>query len=71
MGLSDLCNKVLPFRLDNGTSRPADDTPMHIAKIMLEKNSVATLTNVLTDVDLTYPDIRNLITVVLRPLEYL
>lgn len=71
MGLAELCNKLLSFRIDTRPSKPADDTPMHIAKIMLEKNFVATLTNVLADVDFDYPNIRNVITAVLRPLEFL
>ena len=71
MGLADLCNKLLSFRIGNGNAKPVDESPMHIAKIMLEKNFVATLTNVQTDIDLNYPHIKNPITAGLRPLEYL
>ena len=40
-------------------------------KVMLEKNFVATLTNALAEVDPNFPDIRGVVTGILRPLEYL
>ena len=51
--------------------KAGDEVPTHIAKVMLEKNFVATLTNVLSEVDLNYPNIRNVVSSVLRPLEHL
>ena len=51
--------------------KAGDEVPTHIAKVMLEKNFVATLTNVLSEVDLNYPNIRIVISFVLRPLQCL
>jgi E3 ubiquitin-protein ligase HUWE1 len=68
--LSELCYRLL-------TARPAimpkhyDDPSLHIAKIMLEKGFVPLLTAALAEVDLTYPRVKNLITAVVQPLEYL
>ncbi len=44
---------------------------MQIAKIMLEKSYVATLTTVMSDIDLKFPNVKNLISGLLRPLEHL
>ncbi|KAF8625408.1 hypothetical protein AX15_005373 [Amanita polypyramis BW_CC] len=69
--LSELCYRLLTIRLSSSTRKPQDDTPTHIAKVMLEKNLVPTLTTALSEVDLNYPNVRGLISVILRPLEYL
>ncbi|KAF8629680.1 hypothetical protein AX17_005616 [Amanita inopinata Kibby_2008] len=71
LALSELCYRLLTIRLSSSTRKPQDDTPTHIAKVMLEKNLVATLTTALSEVDLNYPNIRGLISSILRPLEYL
>lgn len=71
LALAELCYRLLTIRLSSSTRKPQDDTPTHIAKIMLEKNIVATLTTALSEVDLNYPHVRGLISAILRPLEYL
>ncbi|KAJ3790759.1 hypothetical protein GGU10DRAFT_281593 [Lentinula aff. detonsa] len=67
--LSDLCHRLLTVRFTS--TRKHEDSPTQIAKVMLEKNFVATLTNVLSDVDLNYPNIRTLVVAILKPLEHL
>lgn len=72
LALADLCHRLLTVRFNSGApNRSQEDTPIQIAKIMLEKNYVATLTHILSDVDLNYPNMRNLISAILRPLEHL
>ncbi|CAL1707508.1 unnamed protein product [Somion occarium] len=71
LALADLCHRLLSVRFNIGPRRGSDDAPTHIAKIMLEKNFVATLTNVLAEVDLNYPNIKAVVAGILRPLEYL
>jgi E3 ubiquitin-protein ligase HUWE1 len=68
--LSDLCHRLLTVRF-NAARKPQDETPTHIAKVMLEKNFVSTLTNALAEVDLNYPNVRSLVAAILRPLEHL
>ena len=69
--LSDLCHRLLTVRFNAVARKPQDETPTHIAKVMLEKNFVSTLTNALAEVDLNYPNVRSLVAVILRPLEHL
>lgn len=72
LALADLCHRLLTVRVNPNTRKQQqDDVPTHLAKIMLEKNFVATLTNALSEVDLNYPNVRNLVASVLRPLEHL
>lgn len=72
LALTDLCNRLLTVRFSTNASRkPLEESTTHVAKIMLEKNFVATLTNALGEVDLNFPNIRNLVASVLRPLENL
>ena len=72
LALADLCHRLLTVRINPNTRKQQqDDVPTHLAKIMLEKNFVATLTNALSEVDLNYPNVRNLVASVLRPLEHL
>ncbi|KAI5123932.1 hypothetical protein M0805_006347 [Coniferiporia weirii] len=72
LALADLCHRLLTVRFGSaGSTKGVEETPMHLAKIMLEKNFVATLTGVLSDVDLNYPNMRSLVAAILRPLEYL
>lgn len=70
LALADLCHRLLTVRF-NSPSRKHDEIPTHIAKVMLEKNFVATLTNALAEVDLNYPNVRGLVASLLRPLEHL
>jgi E3 ubiquitin-protein ligase HUWE1 len=69
LALADLCHRLLTVRVNR--KQQQDDISTHLAKIMLEKNFVATLTSALAEVDLNYPNVRNLVASVLRPLENL
>lgn len=72
LALADLCHRLLTVRVNATNSRKQqDDVPTHLAKIMLEKNFVAVLTSALSEVDLNYPNVRNLVAAILRPLEFL
>ncbi|KAJ7647304.1 hypothetical protein FB45DRAFT_975025 [Roridomyces roridus] len=71
LALADLCHRLLTVRFNSSSRKHQDDTPTHIAKVMLEKNFVATLTTALSEVDLNYPNVRGLVASILRPLEYL
>ncbi|CAG8513467.1 7938_t:CDS:10, partial [Acaulospora morrowiae] len=72
LALAELCHALLTARTSpNITHKPAEDGPASIAKIMLDKNFVNTLTDALFDVDLNYPSARILITALLKPFEYL
>jgi E3 ubiquitin-protein ligase HUWE1 len=71
LALADLCNRLLTVRFNATSRKQQDDTPTHLAKIMLEKNFVATLTNALSEVDLNYPNVRGVVGAILRPLELL
>lgn len=71
LALSDLCHRLLTVRFNAVIRKSQDETPTHIAKVMLEKNFVATLTNALAEVDLNYPNVRSLVAGILRPLEHL
>ena len=71
--LGDLFYKVLSVRPPCVSSSVGlGDKPQHdLAKIMLEKNYIAALTNALADVDLNYPNSRKVIKAMLRPLKLL
>lgn len=71
LALCDLCHRLLTVRVNPNTRKNQDDVPTHLAKIMLEKNFVAVLTTALSEVDLNYPNVRNLVAAILRPLEFL
>lgn len=71
LALADLCHRLLTVRVNPTSRKNQDDIPTHVAKIMLEKNFVAILTTALAEVDLNYPNVRNLVAAILRPLEYL
>ncbi|KAF8985816.1 hypothetical protein BGZ46_001784 [Entomortierella lignicola] len=72
LSLSELSYKIL-----NSTPVPGsipktnDDTSINIVKVMLEKNFITTLTNVIADIDLNYPHAKVLVNAVLKPLEHL
>lgn len=68
--LAELCHRLLTVR-PSATSKKQDETPTHIAKVMLEKSFVGTLTSALGEVDLNYPNVKQLVSSILRPLEYL
>ncbi|PLW06105.1 hypothetical protein PCANC_26098 [Puccinia coronata f. sp. avenae] len=70
--LSDLTCRLLtaaPFA-QRPSERPSE-APTQIAKIMLEKNFAALLSNALADVDLNFPSVQRLLNYILRPLEHL
>jgi E3 ubiquitin-protein ligase HUWE1 len=71
LALADLCYRLLTVRFNPGLRKPLEETPTHIAKIMLEKNFVSTLTNALAEVDLNYPNVRVVVAAILKPLELL
>ena len=71
LALADLCYRLLTVRFNPGLRKPHEETPTHIAKIMLEKNFVSTLTNALAEVDLNYPNVRVVVAAMLKPLELL
>jgi E3 ubiquitin-protein ligase HUWE1 len=71
LALADLCHRLLTVRINTTSRKQADDTPTHMAKVMLEKNFVSTLTNALVEVDLNFPNVRGLVASILRPIEHL
>lgn len=70
LALADLCHRLLTVR-PYSVSKKQDEIPTHIAKVMLEKNFVGILTNALGEIDLNYPNVRHLVSAILRPLEHL
>ncbi|KIJ61312.1 hypothetical protein HYDPIDRAFT_31398 [Hydnomerulius pinastri MD-312] len=71
LALAELCHRLLTVRFNNGARKLQDEGTTHVAKIMLEKNFVSTLTSALSEVDLNFPNVRGLVASVLRPLENL
>ncbi|KAF8712347.1 hypothetical protein RHS03_01066, partial [Rhizoctonia solani] len=68
---AELCSLLLTPQPTISSKPVQDDVTIHLAKIMLEKNFVGTLTSVLGELDLNYPNVKSLISAILRPLEYL
>ncbi|KAF9293048.1 hypothetical protein BGZ74_011879, partial [Mortierella antarctica] len=72
LSLSELSFKILSASGTAGsTAKPNEDMSINIVKVMLEKNFITTLTNVLADIDLNYPHAKVLANAVLKPLEHL
>jgi E3 ubiquitin-protein ligase HUWE1 len=71
LALADICHQLLTVRMNLGSRKQQDEVPTHMAKIMLEKNFVTILTTALSEIDLNYPNVRNLVAAMLRPLEHL
>jgi len=71
--LGDLFYKVLSVRPPCVSSSVglSDKPQRDLAKIMLEKNYIAALTNALADIDLNYPNSRKVIKSMLKPLKLL
>jgi E3 ubiquitin-protein ligase HUWE1 len=67
LALSELCHRLLTVRFNSSTRKVPEDSPTHIAKVMLEKNFVAHLTNALGEIDLNYPNVRGLVSALLKP----
>ncbi|KAG5220011.1 E3 ubiquitin-protein ligase [Salix suchowensis] len=71
LSLADLCYRLLTVKFNSNPRRQGEESSTHIAKIMLEKNFVAILTNAISEVDLNYPNVRSLVAAILKPLELL
>lgn len=71
LALADLCNRLLTVRFNSAQRKSNEEFPTHIAKVMLEKNFVATLTNAVSEIDLNYPNVRGVVTSILKPLDLL
>ncbi|CAE7209973.1 unnamed protein product [Rhizoctonia solani] len=68
---AELCSLLLTPQPTLSSKPAQDDVTVHLAKIMLEKNFVGILTSVLGELDLNYPNVKSLVSAILRPLEYL
>ncbi|QRV79604.1 E3 ubiquitin-protein ligase HUWE1 [Ceratobasidium sp. AG-Ba] len=68
---ADLCTRLLTPQPTIASKPAQDDVTIHLAKVMLEKNFVGILTTVVGEIDLNYPNIKVLVSALLRPLEYL
>ncbi|KAF9096459.1 hypothetical protein BGX23_011187 [Mortierella sp. AD031] len=72
LALSELSFKLLgSSTTPGGLPKPTNDVSMNVVKVMLEKNFITTLTNVVADIDLNYPHAKVMVTALLRPLESL
>ncbi|KAF9353291.1 hypothetical protein BGX26_008924 [Mortierella sp. AD094] len=72
LSLSELSYKILTATPAPGSvQKTNDDISINIVKVMLEKNFIMTLTNVVADIDLNYPHAKVLVNAVLKPLEHL
>jgi len=73
LALAELCYAILTARTSpsNNANKPIDDGPASVAKLMLDKNFVNTLTEALAEIDLNYPSARILINALLKPFEFL
>ncbi|GBC34534.2 DUF913-domain-containing protein [Rhizophagus irregularis DAOM 181602=DAOM 197198] len=73
LALAELCYAILTARTStsNNANKPIDDGPASVAKLMLDKHFVNTLTEALSEVDLNYPSARILISALLKPFEFL
>ncbi|KAG5457019.1 MAG: hypothetical protein BJ554DRAFT_3080, partial [Olpidium bornovanus] len=73
MALADLCYLILSAKRSAapGKDKEGDGSNSGVAKLMLEKNFTGTLTSVLAEVDLNFPQVSALIGAVIKPLEYL
>ncbi|KAH8549675.1 hypothetical protein BGW37DRAFT_459292 [Umbelopsis sp. PMI_123] len=73
LAYADLCHRILNASPNSGgpLQKPKEDTPINIAKIMLDKGFVAVLTNAVSDVDVNYPHAKTVLNALLRPLEQL
>ncbi|WVQ77455.1 hypothetical protein IAR50_007141 [Cryptococcus sp. DSM 104548] len=68
--LGELVHRLLVAR-SSASTRQISSSGLHMAKTMLEKNFVGLLTNALGEIDLNYPDIRNVLVTLLRALDHL
>lgn len=68
--LGQLIRRLLTAR-PSVVPRPADKTSLQLAKGMIEKNFVGLMTATVSEIDLNYPDIRNVLVSLLKALEHL
>ncbi|KAG9000508.1 hypothetical protein FRB94_005396 [Tulasnella sp. JGI-2019a] len=71
--LAELCTRLLTYRTATATTPNGvkEETSVHVAKIMLEKNFVSILTGALAEADLNHPSMKSLVGIIMRPLEQL
>jgi E3 ubiquitin-protein ligase HUWE1 len=68
--LAELVFRLLVSRVSVVQHTP-DESGTHMAKTMIEKNFVSTLTAAAGEVDLNYPNVRSVLGSILRALEHL
>jgi len=71
LALADLCHRLLTVRMNLDSRKQQDEVPTHMAKKTSEKNFVAILTTALSEIDLKYPNVRNVVASMPGPLEHL
>lgn len=74
LALADLCHRILNARPSAGApaqQRIKEETTIHIAKLMINKQLISVLTMAINDIDIEYPHARTVINSMLRPLEQL
>lgn len=82
LALSDLCHRLLNARPNalssqrgggplGGGASGDEESIMSVAKIMVDKNFVGSLTAAISDVDINYPHAKTVLNSMLRPLEQL
>lgn len=82
LALSDLCHRLLNARPNTLSSQRGggplgggasgdEESIMSVAKIMVDKNFVGSLTAAISDVDINYPHAKTVLNSMLRPLEQL
>ncbi|KAI7881687.1 hypothetical protein K492DRAFT_194128 [Lichtheimia hyalospora FSU 10163] len=74
LALADLCHRILNARPSAGApaqQRTKEETTIHIAKLMINKELISVLTMAINDIDIEYPHARTVVNSMLRPLEQL
>ncbi|KAG8786740.1 hypothetical protein FRC15_010808 [Serendipita sp. 397] len=71
ISLADLCQKLLTVNPHAMPQKSPDESLIHIAQLMLEKNFVSTFASVLSEIDLAHPLASVVTSYVLTPLETL
>lgn len=71
VALADLCQKLLTTNPHATSQKSQEESLLHISKLMLDKNYVSILSNIISDVDLLHPASSTVISAVLAPLETL
>ncbi|KAG8835313.1 hypothetical protein FRC17_004095 [Serendipita sp. 399] len=71
ISLADLCQKLLTINPHAMPQKSPDESLIHIAQLMLEKNFVSTFASVLSEIDLAHPLASVVTSYILTPLETL